>query len=224
MREVACGRRTDVEHAGLRAAGAPPLAYADAINGALRGRPPGMTVAMHACRGNFRAPSRPPAPHDDAVVEAMFATDVDAYFMDWDSERAGGLRAPPPAPALRRRCWAWAPPSPALWSRRTPSRVAFDEAAKYVALERLAPVIPVRLRLRQHPSRQTPSPRASNGASSRSSWMSAKESGGRTDSGARREFHSRFTPLTGCCVGPSAPRMLRTLTAAAVRVSTPSFW
>src|ERR1700741_3208618 len=44
---------------GLRAAGDDPATlprtYAEAINRALAGRPSGMTVAMHTCRGNFRS-------------------------------------------------------------------------------------------------------------------------------------------------------------------------
>src|SRR5262249_3334363 len=32
-----------------------PRAYADAINAALRGRPAGLTVTIHTCRGNFKS-------------------------------------------------------------------------------------------------------------------------------------------------------------------------
>jgi len=77
----------------LRAAGDDPAAlpgvYADAINRALAARPPGLTVTMHTCRGNFRSTWLAAEPYESAVVEAMFSTAVDAYFMEWDSERAG---------------------------------------------------------------------------------------------------------------------------------------
>ena len=80
---------------GLRAGGDDPAAlprtYAAAINQALAGRPAGMTVTMHTCRGNFRSTWLASGGYEDAVVEAMFSTDVDAYFMEWDSERAGGF-------------------------------------------------------------------------------------------------------------------------------------
>ena len=126
---------------GLRAGGDDPAAlpatYAAAIDGALAGRPAGMTVTMHTCRGNFRSTWMASGGYEDAVVEAMFSTGVDGYFMEWDSERAGGfepLRLLPrdktvvlglvttksgalePADALARR---------------------IDEAARYVPLERL---------------------------------------------------------------------------------------
>src|SRR5271170_1264611 len=32
-----------------------PRIFADAVNAALQGRPPGMTITMHTCRGNFRS-------------------------------------------------------------------------------------------------------------------------------------------------------------------------
>ena len=79
----------------LRAAGDDPgrlpRVYADAVNQALIDRPPGMTVAMHTCRGNFRSTWLASGGYEDAVMEAMFSTAVDAYFMEWDSERAGGF-------------------------------------------------------------------------------------------------------------------------------------
>ena len=88
---------------GLRAGGDDPAAlprtYAAAINQALAGRPAGMTVTMHTCRGNFRSTWLASGGYEDEVVDAMFSTDVDAYFMEWDSERAGGfepLRLLPP--------------------------------------------------------------------------------------------------------------------------------
>jgi 5-methyltetrahydropteroyltriglutamate--homocysteine methyltransferase len=80
---------------GLRAGGddpsALPAVYARAINDALAHRPPGMAVTMHTCRGNFRSTWLAAGAYEDAVVDAMFSTDVDGYFMEWDSERAGGF-------------------------------------------------------------------------------------------------------------------------------------
>ena len=49
-----------------------PRTYATAINQALAGRPAGMTVTMHTCRGNFRSTWLASGGYEDAVVEAMF--------------------------------------------------------------------------------------------------------------------------------------------------------
>ena len=65
--------------------------YANAITAALKDRPAGMTVTMHTCRGNFRSAWFASGGYNDEVMEAMFSTPVDGYFMEYDSERAGGF-------------------------------------------------------------------------------------------------------------------------------------
>ncbi len=65
-----------------------PRTYAEAINRALAGRPAGMTVTMHTCRGNFKS-SFVASGGYDPVAEAMFSADVDAFFMEFDNERSG---------------------------------------------------------------------------------------------------------------------------------------
>jgi 5-methyltetrahydropteroyltriglutamate--homocysteine methyltransferase len=67
-----------------------PRTYAAAIAAALADRPPGMTVAMHTCRGNFRSAWVASGGYEP-VAEAMFSVPVDAFFMEFDSERAGGF-------------------------------------------------------------------------------------------------------------------------------------
>ena len=68
-----------------------PLAYANAITMALEGRPADLGVTMHTCRGNFRSTWFAAGGYQDAVVEAMFSAGVDGFFMEYDSERAGGF-------------------------------------------------------------------------------------------------------------------------------------
>ena len=126
---------------GLRASGDDPAAlprtYAAAINQALAGRPADMTVTMHTCRGNFRSTWLASGGYDDAVVEAMFSTDVDAYFMEWDSERAGGfepLRLLPRGKTVV--LGLVTTKSGALEPKDTLAR-RIDEAARHVPLDRL---------------------------------------------------------------------------------------
>ena len=66
-------------------------AYAGAINEALRERPKDLAVTMHTCRGNFRSTWFAAGGYQDEVVEAMFGANVDGFFMEYDSERAGGF-------------------------------------------------------------------------------------------------------------------------------------
>ncbi|MBN9507948.1 MAG: 5-methyltetrahydropteroyltriglutamate--homocysteine S-methyltransferase [Alphaproteobacteria bacterium] len=65
--------------------------YADLINTAIRGRPADMTVSIHLCRGNFRSTWIASGGYEP-VAEVLFNTiDADAYFMEYDSDRAGGF-------------------------------------------------------------------------------------------------------------------------------------
>jgi 5-methyltetrahydropteroyltriglutamate--homocysteine methyltransferase len=127
---------------GLRDAGDDPAAlprtYAEAITRALTPRPPGMTVAMHTCRGNFRSTWLAEGPYEEAVVDAMFSTAVDAYFMEWDSERAGGFEPLRRLPRGKRVVLGLVTTkSGALESTPALAR-RIDEAAKCVPLDQLA--------------------------------------------------------------------------------------
>jgi 5-methyltetrahydropteroyltriglutamate--homocysteine methyltransferase len=63
--------------------------YADLINAAIARRPADMTVSMHLCRGNFRSMHIASGGYDP-VAEVLFnRINVDGYFMEYDTERAG---------------------------------------------------------------------------------------------------------------------------------------
>jgi 5-methyltetrahydropteroyltriglutamate--homocysteine methyltransferase len=65
--------------------------YIRHINEALAGRPEGMAVTTHMCRGNYRSSWVAEGGYDH-VAEALFnELDVDGYFMEWDDERSGGF-------------------------------------------------------------------------------------------------------------------------------------
>jgi 5-methyltetrahydropteroyltriglutamate--homocysteine methyltransferase len=126
---------------GLRAGGDDPATlprtYADAINAALAGRPADLTVTMHTCRGNFRSTWLAAGAYDEAVVEAMFSTDVAAYFMEWDSERAGGFEPLRRLPRDKTVVLGLVTTKSGALEPTTTLLRRIDEAAKYVPLERL---------------------------------------------------------------------------------------
>ena len=65
--------------------------YAALINRSIAGRPPEMTIGMHLCRGNFKS-SWAASGGYEPVAEVLFnGIDVDTYFMEFDTERAGGF-------------------------------------------------------------------------------------------------------------------------------------
>ena len=65
--------------------------YAWMMNEAIRQRPKDMTIAMHMCRGNFRSTHAAAGGYDPAADAIFNRTGVDVFFMEYDTERAGGL-------------------------------------------------------------------------------------------------------------------------------------
>ncbi|MBK1785012.1 5-methyltetrahydropteroyltriglutamate--homocysteine S-methyltransferase [Prauserella cavernicola] len=61
------------------------------MNAAIAGRPGGMTITTHLCRGNFRSSWAAEGGYD-FVAEALFnELNVDGYFLEFDDERSGGF-------------------------------------------------------------------------------------------------------------------------------------
>ena len=114
-----------------------PRAYAGAINGALAGRPPGMTVTMHTCRGNFRSTWFAAGGYQDEVVEAMFSTDVDGYFMEYDTARAGGFAPLRLLPRGKTVVLGLVTTKSGALESADALKRRIDEAAEYVPLENL---------------------------------------------------------------------------------------
>ena len=67
------------------------LEYIAHINAAISGRPGGMSVTTHACRGNFRSSWAAEGGWDFVAEALLNELDVDGFFMEWDDERSGGF-------------------------------------------------------------------------------------------------------------------------------------
>src|SRR5205814_5471545 len=68
-----------------------PGIYAQVINTALEGRPRDMVVTTHVCRGNFRSTWISEGGYEP-VAEILFnQVNVDGYFLEYDTDRAGGF-------------------------------------------------------------------------------------------------------------------------------------
>ena len=65
--------------------------YAQMMNDAIKYRPADMTVAMHMCRGNFKSTWMAEGAYDPAADAIFNQTGIDIYFMEYDSELAGGF-------------------------------------------------------------------------------------------------------------------------------------
>jgi 5-methyltetrahydropteroyltriglutamate--homocysteine methyltransferase len=65
--------------------------YADMINTAVSDIPADMTITMHLCRGNYRSTHMGSGAYD-AVADVLFnRIKVHGYFMEYDTDRAGGF-------------------------------------------------------------------------------------------------------------------------------------
>ena len=65
-----------------------PRRYVQTINEALRDRPPGLAVTLHTCHGNFRSSWATEGGYE-FVAESMFQSNIDGFFMEYDSVRSG---------------------------------------------------------------------------------------------------------------------------------------
>ncbi|TAJ95244.1 MAG: 5-methyltetrahydropteroyltriglutamate--homocysteine S-methyltransferase [Gammaproteobacteria bacterium] len=65
--------------------------YARMINTALQARPADMVVTTHVCRGNFRSSWIAEGGYEPVARILLQGTDYDAYFLEYDSDRAGGF-------------------------------------------------------------------------------------------------------------------------------------
>jgi 5-methyltetrahydropteroyltriglutamate--homocysteine methyltransferase len=115
-----------------------PHIYARLINESIRDRPPGMTVCIHLCRGNFRSAWVADGGYDP-VAEPLFSEiAVDGYFLEYDTPRAGDfspLRYLPKGKMLV--LGLVTTKTPALESAEDLRR-RIDSAARYVPMEQLA--------------------------------------------------------------------------------------
>lgn len=127
--------------ANFRANGDDPetlhLAYARAIDRALEGRPADLAVTMHTCRGNFRSTAFAAGGYRDSVVEAMFSTSVDGFFMEWDSEKAGGFEPLRLLPRGKKVVLGLVTTKSGQLEDREVLKRKIEEARSYVPLENL---------------------------------------------------------------------------------------
>ncbi len=114
------------------------LEYSRMIERAIKDRPDDLTIAMHLCRGNFQSTWIAEGGFDPAADAIFNHTSVDVYFMEYDSERAGGLEPLGLLPKGKKRVM------PGFITTKFPKledpddlKRRFAEASKYVDLDQL---------------------------------------------------------------------------------------
>ena len=61
------------------------------INHAIKGRPADLVVTTHVYRGNFRSTWISEGGYEPVAETLLAETDYDGYFLEYDSDRAGGF-------------------------------------------------------------------------------------------------------------------------------------
>ena len=110
--------------------------YIDAINHSIIDRPPNMTICVHLCRGNY-AQGMADGGYEP-IAERMFdRLDVDGYFLEYDTPRAGDFSPLRHLPKPKRAVLGLVSTKvPEIETVDTLAR-RIDEATKFTELERL---------------------------------------------------------------------------------------
>jgi 5-methyltetrahydropteroyltriglutamate--homocysteine methyltransferase len=114
-----------------------PAAYAGMINTAISGIPDDMVITMHLCRGNFRSTFIASGGYEP-VAELLFNTiNVHGYFMEYDTERAGGFEPLRFVPKGKLVVLGLVTSKSGTLESKDELKRRIDEAAKFVPLDQL---------------------------------------------------------------------------------------
>ncbi len=115
-----------------------PARYARLTNAALEGKPADMAITMHSCRGNFRSTFIASGGYEFVAEQLLGHTGLDGYFLEYDSERAGGFEPLRFFPKGKKQLVLGLVTSKSgkLEGKDVIKR-RIDEATKYIALDQL---------------------------------------------------------------------------------------
>jgi len=129
QRAEIAGRGEDADHLHLR--------YIQQVNAAIAGRPDGLAVTTHMCRGNFRSSWAAEGGYD-FVAEALFGElAVDGFFLEYDDERSGSFEPLRFVPAGKMVVLGLVTTKRGELESKDTLKRRIDEAAKYVPLDQL---------------------------------------------------------------------------------------
>jgi 5-methyltetrahydropteroyltriglutamate--homocysteine methyltransferase len=112
--------------------------YAKIINTALKSKPADMIVTTHVCRGNFRSTWISEGGYEPVAELLLGGVDYDGFFLEYDTERAGGLEPLRFLPKGKKRVVVGLVTSKdGTLEKKDDIKRRLDEAAKYAPLEQL---------------------------------------------------------------------------------------
>jgi 5-methyltetrahydropteroyltriglutamate--homocysteine methyltransferase len=115
-----------------------PKRYARLTNAALHGKSADMAITMHSCRGNFRSTFIASGGYEFVAEQLLGHTGLDGYFLEYDSERAGGFEPLRFFPKGKKKLVLGLVTSKSgKLEKKDDIKRRIDEAAKYIALDQL---------------------------------------------------------------------------------------
>ena len=113
------------------------MLYADLINTAMSDIPPDMTITMHMCRGNYKSTYMGSGGYEK-VQEILFGKiKVHGFFMEYDSERAGGFEPLHFVPRDRQVVLGLVTSKTGRLESKDDIKRRIDQASKFIPLEQL---------------------------------------------------------------------------------------
>jgi 5-methyltetrahydropteroyltriglutamate--homocysteine methyltransferase len=114
-----------------------PEIYAGMVREALKDKPKDLVISMHLCRGNFRSTFVASGGYEP-IAETLFnSMPVDAYFMEWDTERSGGFEPLRFLPKGKTVVLGLVTSKTGTLERRADILPRVEEAQKHAALDQL---------------------------------------------------------------------------------------
>lgn len=111
--------------------------YAQVINTFIAGRPHSLAITLHTCRGNHQSMWMAEGGYE-SIAERVFSTiDVDGFFLEYDTERAGGFEPLRFVPKNKKVVLGLVSTKTPLLESKKMLKRRIDEAAKYVPFENL---------------------------------------------------------------------------------------
>jgi 5-methyltetrahydropteroyltriglutamate--homocysteine methyltransferase len=129
QRKMLSDRGDDPDHQGE--------IYAGMINTALEGRPSDLVITTHVCRGNFRSTFIASGGYEPIADLLFNKVNVDGYFLEWDSDRAGGFEPLRFLPKGKTVVLGLITSKTGEIENRDFVRRRIDEATKYASLDQL---------------------------------------------------------------------------------------
>jgi 5-methyltetrahydropteroyltriglutamate--homocysteine methyltransferase len=114
-----------------------PQIYADTMNRAISQHPADMVISIHVCRGNYRSSWIAQGGYEPLADVLFHQLGVDAYFLEFDTDRAGGFEPLRLLPKGKFAVLGLVNSKNGALESKDAIKRRIDEAAKFVSLDQL---------------------------------------------------------------------------------------